>query len=326
MGSIDYREAFARGWWLLVVLGLVGLGVGILLPSGQPKPQWSTTSYVGANPGSLVATSPLAPGVSTDQILFYANDDSVISGAGTAAHIDAPSWLLRNMIAVSGPATTSSGATTGQPGVVQVKVQAPTIAESVDLNNAFDAALAYQLAGAAIQQIATQEAQVKSSIATTEAQLLAENGGAGASTSQSQLSALQDRLAQLSVTSTDTGFQVLRSSQSYPPTESKAPIADSRPVRALAGLLIGLLLGALVALAVTLLDKRLSTAKRARAAFGYPVVVEIPPEESPSSEKYRMLWLSVFREPLSHPVEQGERLVEGGDLMLDHGTWRGAAR
>ena len=64
MGSIDYREAFARGWWLLVVLGLVGLGVGILLPSGQPKPQWSTTSYVGANPGSLVATSPLAPGTS----------------------------------------------------------------------------------------------------------------------------------------------------------------------------------------------------------------------------------------------------------------------
>ena len=28
----DYRQALARGWWLIVVLGVVGLAVGVLLP------------------------------------------------------------------------------------------------------------------------------------------------------------------------------------------------------------------------------------------------------------------------------------------------------
>ena len=93
----------------------------------------------------------------------------------------------------------------------------------------------------------------------------------------------------------------------------------SRPVRALAGLLIGLLLGALVALARGLLDKRVNSAKRAQAALGYPVVAEIPAESSDSSEAYRMLWLSVFREPLPEAVEQGDQWLEGADLALDSG-------
>ena len=56
-------------------------------------------------------------------------------------------------------------------------------------------------------------------------------------------------------------------------------------------------------------------------ALGYPVVAEIPYEASESSETYRMLWLSVFREPLPlPPVDQSERLYGGEDPVLDHGV------
>ena len=86
------------------------------------------------------------------------------------------------------------------------------------------------------------------------------------------------------------------------------------------GLGIGLIVGALAALALWLLDKRLQTAKRAQAAFGYPVVAEIPFLSSESTEPYRMLWLSVFREPLPRPPsEQNERWYEGEDPVLDAG-------
>ncbi len=103
------------------------------------------------------------------------------------------------------------------------------------------------------------------------------------------------------------------------PTKTVSQKFSSRPVRALAGLLIGLLLGTLVALARGLLDKRVNSAKRAQAALGYPVVAEIPAESSDSSEAYRMLWLSVFREPLPEAVEQGDQWLEGADLALDSG-------
>jgi hypothetical protein len=80
-------------------------------------------------------------------------------------------------------------------------------------------------------------------------------------------------------------------------------------------------LGALAALGLWLLDKRLKTAKRAQAAFAYPIVAEIPSDSSDATEPYRMLWLSVFREPLPlPPAEQNQRLYEGEDPVLEAGV------
>ena len=74
-------------------------------------------------------------------------------------------------------------------------------------------------------------------------------------------------------------------------------------------------------MALWLLDRRLKTAKRALVAFGYPVVAEIPPDSSDSTEPYRMLWLSVFREPLPlPPAELNQRLYDGEDPVLDAGV------
>jgi hypothetical protein len=52
-------------------------------------------------------------------------------------------------------------------------------------------------------------------------------------------------------------------------------------------------------------------------------VAEIPSSSSDSSESYRMLWLSVFREPLPDSGEQGDPWLDGVDLMAESGTWPG---
>jgi hypothetical protein len=110
-------------------------------------------------------------------------------------------------------------------------------------------------------------------------------------------------------------------SSTYPVVTGTPTIVQNRTLRAAVGLLIGLILGALAAVGLWLLDRRLKTAKRAQLALGYPVVAEIPVEASDSTETYRMLWLSVFREPLPlPPAEQDQRWYGGEDPVLDRGA------
>jgi hypothetical protein len=277
----DYRQALARGWWLIVVLGIVGMAVGVLSPKTVTQPQWLTTTAIGAPPGVDGGnSSPLPPGVTTEQIQFFADSDGVYAEAGQIAHVNQPTYELRSMITVTGPDSQSA---TGQPGILQVQVKAPTRVESAGLNVAFDNSLE-----------------------------LAVIGGAGLATGQP----------------TYTGFRILQSTQPdfAVATKTVTQKFSSRSVRAIGGLLIGLLLGILVALARGLLDKRVTSAKRAQAALGYPVVAELPAESSDSAEAYRMLWLSVFREPLPEAMEQGDQWLEGADLALDPGTWPGSER
>ena len=281
MESIDYREALTRGLWLIAVLGIVGLVVGLLIPKGTVHPQYLTYTSVGAPPSGNGKSSPIPPGVSTDQIVYYAAQDGVFAQANTLAHLNQPQYVLRQWVHVTGPCDNcSSGGSL--PGIVQISVKAPTAVESASLNVAFDTALQ-----------------------------TAVNDGAKALNNGQPV---------------NTGFQVLQSTQPgfAVPTKTAVQSFDSRPIRGGAGLLIGLILGILVALARGLLDKRVISARRAQTAIGYPVVAEIPAVTSDSSnEAYRMLWLSVFREPLPEPVEQGDQWLDGVELMSDSGTWRG---
>jgi capsular polysaccharide biosynthesis protein len=275
----DYRQALARGWWLIVVFGVVGLAVGVLLPRTVTHPQWLTTTSIGAPPGVDGGnSSPLPPGVTVEQIEFFASSDAVYAEAGKLAGINQPQYVLRGMVTVNGPTQD-----TGQPGVIEVQVKAPTAAESASFNVSFDESLEFAVIG-----------------------------GAKAATGQNVY----------------TGFQILQSTQTdfATPTKTVSQKFSSRPVRAVVGLLIGLLLGILVALARGLLDNRVTSAKRAQAALGYPVVAELPAESSDSAEAYRMLWLSVFREPLPEAMDQGDQWLEGADLALDPGTWPGSER
>ena len=148
--------------------------------------------------------------------------------------------------------------------------------------------------------------------------------GLNAQALEVQVNTLQTYLANLVVQQPGSGLQVVQapSAQSTVAVVTGTPtVVDNRTLRAVAGLVIGLILGALAALALWLLDGRLKTAKRAQAALGYPVVAEIPYESSDSTEAYRMLWLTVFREPLPlPPMEQNQQLYDGEDPVLDRGV------
>jgi tyrosine-protein kinase len=267
----DYGRALLRGWWLLVIFAIVGLAVGFFLPRGAARSMWTTTTVVGAPPTQVSPdASPLPPSVSTDQIEFFADTDAVVAGAGALAHLNQPIPALRPLITVTGPSGSGSNITSGQPGIVTVRVKAPTRSEAVALNIGLDEALTYEIAAASPGRA--------------------------------------------------SGFQVLQSTAPDEAVHSTTSVVSSRKVRAGIGLLIGIVVGALVALAAGLLDRRLNSARRAQGALGYPVVAEIA---SNSSEPYRLLWLSVFREPLAEPEEPGgvwiDRL-EGEDAMLEPET------
>jgi succinoglycan biosynthesis transport protein ExoP len=277
----DYREALTRGLWLMAVLAVAGLVVGVLLPKGVVHPMYVTTTSVGAPPsGSGSGNSPIPPGVTTDQIQYYADTDAVYAKAGVLAHLKDPQYVLRGYISLAGPCD-NCGNSGGLPGIVQVNVKAPTAVESADLNVAFDTALQDEV-----------------------------NNGAKALNNGEPV---------------NTGFEILQSTEADFAVATKTAVQtfDSRPIRAASGAAIGLILGILLALVRGLMDKRVSSARRAQGAMGYPVVAEIPAVSSESSEAYRMLWLSVFREPLPDPVEQGDSWLDGVDLMSDSGTWPG---
>jgi hypothetical protein len=139
-----------------------------------------------------------------------------------------------------------------------------------------------------------------------------------------QVTALQNYLAELVIQQPGSGLQVVQAPSAFSTTAvvtGTPTVAQNRTVRAAAGLVIGLLVGALAAIGLWLLDRRLKTAKRAQTALGYPVVAQIPVEASESTETYRMLWLSVFREPLPLPqADDSGRRYEGEDPVLEHGV------
>ena len=51
----DYWDAIVRGWWLPVILGLVGLAVGLLVATphkGHIETHYESTSVIGSPPAS----------------------------------------------------------------------------------------------------------------------------------------------------------------------------------------------------------------------------------------------------------------------------------
>ena len=321
MERSDYWWALVRGWWLIAIFGLAGLAVGLMLPRHVSPTKYVSYSSIGSPPTSGTSNSSIP----TDQILYFGTTDGVLTEADKLSGLNEPLWKVRSQISLIGPpsASGSSGPTSGQVGVVDVNVEAPTSAKAIALNKGFDTAMGDAVASSAKESLQTLESQTEATLASVMREIASKNypPGVTADALDVQVSALQNYLAGLVVQQPDTGFEVLQGP--LPADVNKVTTStavNSRPLRAAAGLVIGLALGALAALAMWLLDRRLKTARRAQLALGYPVVAEIPSESSDSTEVYRMLWLSVFREPLPlPPVAGNERLYEGEDPVLDAG-------
>jgi hypothetical protein len=330
MERADYLSALLRGWWLIVVLGLVGLAVGLLLPKASQvgNTHWSSTSSFGSAPPATAGGSDLFGGaISTDQIIYYGNTDAVMAAASKLSRLNQATWAIRDAISLVGPpsqASSPTSATSGAEGVVEVKVVEPTSEAALALNQAYDQAMQLEVTGQAKEALASAESETEATLTSVEEEIFTGNYPAGLSAGalEDQVNALQNYLASLVITQPNTGFEILQAPADVYVTKvvSSSPL-NSRPLRALGGLVIGLILGAVAALALWMLDKRIKTAKRAYAAFGYPVVGEIPSHSSDATEPYRMLWLSVFREPLPlPPADETEGWYAGESPVLESGV------
>jgi hypothetical protein len=323
----DYWDALVRGWWLIAIFGLVGLGVALLLPKGHETTYYQSTAAFGAAPPAPQGGSNLlGGGISTDQISYYAGTDDVMAMTSKLSGLNEPPSAIRGQISLLGPPdpnAQSAAGTSGQVGVVEAKVSASTPSQALALSTGFDDALQLEVAKVAQGSLTGAEQQTEQTLARVASEEATNTfpPGVTAQALQVQVARLQDYLASLVVQQPNTGFQVVQQPTAagvYAITTGKT--VNNNKLRIGAGLGIGLLLGALAAIGAWLVDRRLITAKRAQAAFGYPVVAEIPDVTTDAMEPYRMLWLSVFRQPLPLPPgEQSERLYEGETALLEPG-------
>jgi len=332
MQGRDYWDALVRGWWLLAIFGLLGLAVGLLLPKSVSQGYWESTSSMGSPPtAGPTSSSIIGGGITPDQILYYAGTDQVMSWTSQLSGLNQPIWVIRNQVSLVGPPSnnsSSTAATSGQDGVVDVKVVASTPQEALALNTGFNEAMEFEVASVAQGSLTASEQQTEQILARVAYQSYTKSYPPGVSQAalDVQVARLQDSLANLITQLPNTGFQILRAPAAVSVTKASTGSAvNSRPIRAALGLGIGLLLGAVAAVVAWMLDRRLKTSKRAQLAFGYPVVAEIPDETSDATEPYRMLWLSVFHQPLPlPPAEQNEQLYQGEDPEIEPSA-RGAS-
>ena len=327
----EYWDAIVRGWWLPVIFGLVGAAVGLLVTTphkGHIETHYQSTSVIGSPPTSDNGPSLIGGGITIGQIMYYAGTDGVLVQTSKLSGLNEPLPVVRSRISLVAPSEAgNSGQGAGdQNGVVNVSATGATAAQALALDSGFVNALNTYTSDQAGKNLLAQEQQTEATLATVLTDIATNNFAPGltAQALEVQVSALQTFLASLVVQQPGSGLQVVQApsaSSTVAIITGTPTVVDNRTLRAVAGLVIGLVLGALAALALWLLDRRLKTSRRAQAALGYPVVAEIPYESSDSTEAYRMLWLTVFREPLPlPPVEQNERWYDGEDPVLDHGA------
>ena len=325
----DYWDAIVRGWWLPVVLGLVGLAVGLLVaspPKGHIETHYQSTSVIGSPPTSQNGPSLLGGGLTIGQILYYASSDGVIAETSKLSGLNEPLPEVRGQLSVVSPTGNSGQSNADQNGIVNVSAVGATPAAALALDKGFVEAMDAYTDAQAKASLLGQEQQTEATLYTVLTDIQDNNfaPGLNAQALEVQVNTLQTYLANLVVQQPGSGLQVVQapSATSTVAVVTGTPtVVDNRTLRALVGLVAGLILGALAALALWLLDGRLKTAKRAQVALGYPVVAEIPYESSDSTEAYRMLWLTVFREPLPlPPMDQSQQLYDGEDPVLDRGV------
>jgi hypothetical protein len=320
----DYWDALVRGWWLIAIFGLIGLGVALMLPKGHTSTYYTSGSAIGSAPPATQGGSDLiGGGITTDQITYYAGTDQVMQWTSQLSGLNLPAASMRGFINLTAPSTDGNSGGGGQPGVVNVKVGAATPALALAVNTGFDEAMEFEIAYRAQGALTGAEKATEQTLARVAYESYTNNLPPGVTDAalQVQVDALQNNLASLIVQQPATGFEIVQQ-----PTAAgigavtTGKIASNQKLRLAAGLGIGMLLGALAAIGVWLMDRRLKTAKRAQTAFGYPVVAEIPEDASDATERYRMLWLSVFRQPLPlPPADQSERLYQGESAELEPG-------
>lgn len=338
MEPVDFGGALLRRWWLLLVLGLVGLVAGLAVPashSGHSSPlSWSTTAVVGASPPGGPGTSgALAGGVTTNQMSFYARTDQVVLAAAKQVGRTGSLAELEREITV-----TVNNPKTDAAGTIKLTGTGATPDRSAAFTNAFADQLGAYMSNLVAQRNQGQLAAAKQKVASLESEIAALGKTSKASNSLevqlNQALTQEQALSAASSSPSSTGYLILQPAQASSATKTGGGglggLGSSRLVRGFAGLLIGLILAAGIVLVLEMLDKRIRGSSRAEETFGYPVVAEIPiPSKengagvvsvfsgasTPTAEAYRMLRMSV----LFGPIELSSRYEDVGNGQRSRG-------
>ena len=105
----DYWSALLRGWWLIVVFGLVGLAAGLVSPRHQVQTQYRL-DFERRIPSDRFERHAVS--ISPDQILYYGGTDTVLSAASKASGLNWPAWVVRARLTLIGPPA-ANGSSTG---------------------------------------------------------------------------------------------------------------------------------------------------------------------------------------------------------------------
>ena len=335
MEPVDFGGALLRRWWLLLVLGLVGLLVGLAAPvshSGHSSPlTWSTTAVVGASPPGGAGTSgALAGGVTTNQISFYARTDQVVSAAAKQVGRAGSLTELEREITV-----TPAGPKDAAVGTIKLTGTGATPDQSAAFTNAFADQLGAYMSSLVAQRNEGQLAAAKQKVTDLESEITALGKVKVSTALENQLNSALAQEQALSAASPSTGYLILQPAQASSATKTGGGgltgLGSSRLVRGFAGLLIGLIVAVGIVLVLEMLDKRIRGSARAEETFGYPVVAEIPiPSKengagvvsvfsgasTPTAEAYRMLRMAV----LFGVVEPASRYETVGNGRRSRGT------
>jgi hypothetical protein len=321
----DYWSALVRGWWLLVVFGLIGLAVSLVAtppPKGHISIHYTSSSVIGSPP---VATNGganlIGGGITIGQIQYYASTDRVAAETARLAGLNESLTAVRSGISLVAPSEASGQDASDQNGVVNVTASGPTAAAAFNLDQAFVKSMETETNAAASDALLSSEQQTEATLNTVMTDIATNHflPGLSADALEVQVQALQSYLASLVIQQPGSGLQVVQAPAASVQIVSGTPtVVDNRTVRALAGFVIGLVVGVLAAIGLWLLDRRLKTPKRAELALGYPVVAQIPFDTTDATETYRKLWVTVFREPLPLPSAQDtQRWYDGENPVLD---------
>src|ERR1700677_1217630 len=317
MEPVDFGGALLRRWWLLLVLGLVGLLAGLAAPvshhSGHSSPlSWSTTAVVGASPpGGPGASGALAGGVTTNQISFYARTDQVVLAAAKQAGRTGSLAELEREITVTSDSAKKGAA---DAGTIKLTGTGATPERSAAFTNAFADQLGPYMSNLVGQRNQGQLTAAKQKVTELESEIAAVGKTTKVSANlENQLNTAVAQEEALSAASLSTGYLILQPAQASSATKTGGgglhSLGSSRLIRGFAGLLIGLILAAGIVLVLEMLDKRIRGSSRAEETFGYPVIAEIPiPSKengagvvsvfsgasTPTAEAYRMLRMSVL--------------------------------
>jgi capsular exopolysaccharide synthesis family protein len=266
MSPLDLLFLLRRHKWVLIVAVVVGLGAGWVTAPGTshaPKEYEATQTLI---------VNPAVGGVNLDQAALLATTGAAPQEA--ANKLGVPTGRVTGTVRAVADLQASSLAITGK------SVDA---AFAENAANAVADALVVQLSGtsrdaydAKVADLNQQISQLRDRVATGAGSSAASQADFAAA--QTGLStALQQLNAITGVGPPAAPLTTVNKAEARPASANGISAPDSKPERAGLLAVFGLIVGIAAIFALDRLDTRIHTKGGAEAAFGFPVIAEIPP-------------------------------------------------